>query len=102
MALHWRFGAKFSMKAVSNCATSGCLPGGRGNVLPPHGCAEVVVAAQAPGSRGAAQARRFPGSMFCPHCANLLVVEPHGGAMRFACKVRQSAPCGVSSAARGR
>ncbi len=24
--------------------------------------------------------------MFCPYCANLLVVEPFGGAMRFACK----------------
>jgi DNA-directed RNA polymerase subunit M/transcription elongation factor TFIIS len=24
--------------------------------------------------------------MFCPYCANLLVVEPHGGAMRFACR----------------
>ena len=26
--------------------------------------------------------------MFCPYCANLLVVEPFDGAMRFACKVR--------------
>jgi len=24
--------------------------------------------------------------MFCPYCANLLVVEPFDGAMRFACK----------------
>ena len=26
------------------------------------------------------------GIMFCPYCANLLVVEPFDGAMRFACK----------------